>query len=123
MRFGSFPEWLAEVRAVRASHLDLTADVERAQQTPRRRLIHKANSTPSRGPNVVARGAQVARRVGFSFNFFDFRDTHGKCSQPRYDALVWLSFSFSFSLLGSRPGVCRNWRPVSAFLLCPCPCP
>ena len=35
MRFGSFPEWLAEVRAVRASHLDLTADVERAQQTPR----------------------------------------------------------------------------------------
>ena len=61
MRFGSFPEWLAEVRAVRASHLDLTADVERAQQTPRRGLIHKANSTPSRGPsNVVARGGPIS---------------------------------------------------------------
>ena len=35
MRFGSFPEWLAEVRAVREFHLDLTPDMERAQQIPR----------------------------------------------------------------------------------------
>ena len=73
MRFGSFPEWLAEVRAVRASHLDLTADVERAQQTPRRGLIHKANSTPSRGPNVVARGAIILRLRSLSTSTNGFR--------------------------------------------------
>ena len=54
MRFGSFPEWLAEVCTVHASHLDLTTDAERMQQTPWRGLIHKANRTPLRGPNVVA---------------------------------------------------------------------
>ena len=45
------------MRAVRASHPDLAADVECAHQTPRRVLIHKANHTPSRGLKVVARGA------------------------------------------------------------------